>query len=52
MDLEVTKGNVDSEMRERMNGQTINEIYSSIIKKKIMLYFLKFFFHYSFCFGF
>ena len=26
MDLEVTKGNVDNEMRERMNGQTINEI--------------------------
>ena len=26
MDLEVTKENVDNEMREMMNGQTINEI--------------------------
>ena len=32
MDLEVTKGNVDNEMRERMNGQTINEICEEGIK--------------------
>ena len=34
MDLEVTKGNVDNEMRERMNGQTINEICEEGIKSK------------------
>ena len=32
MDLEVTKGNVNNEMRERMNGQTINEICEDVKK--------------------